>query len=355
MLRLFWREALAPWLARRLAPRIADLLSADEDFKARLDGSGGPDRRQSQLRRQSHSEWSTLQIFKGYEDGEIRVLEALAKPRLLPDPGFITDFLGVRTRTSFLYDAAKPLDGQVLGIPVPGDFHAEAVEWVGAMKTVLTAVDRYIAMEWGAGWAPWLVAGAKAAQSRGIEDIKLYAVEADPMHFQAIRQHFTDNGLAANDHVLLQAAVGAEAGTVQWPDEPDARNQWGARPVRDASDDDIDYLSNRVGRFVTVQLLEARKLLLREPAWDMLHIDIQGWEGEVCRSCIDVLGERVKWVVIGVHSRILDAELLQLFHGAGWVLEHEKPTRFVYRRDRTAFDAMVAADRDRRFGVIRTW
>ena len=76
----------------------------------------------------------------------------------------------------------------------------------------------------------------------------------------------------------------------------------------------------------------------------MVHIDIQGWEGEVCRSCIDALSERVKWVVIGVHSRIQDAELLQIFHGAGWILEHEKPTRFRYRPSQVNFEAMVTAD-----------
>ena len=76
----------------------------------------------------------------------------------------------------------------------------------------------------------------------------------------------------------------------------------------------------------------------------MVHIDIQGWEGEVCRSCIDLLSERVKWVVIGVHSRVMDAELLEMFHAAGWVLEHEKPTRFRFDTAKTNFEAMVTAD-----------
>jgi hypothetical protein len=76
----------------------------------------------------------------------------------------------------------------------------------------------------------------------------------------------------------------------------------------------------------------------------MLHIDIQGWEGEVCRSCLDLLNERVKWVIIGVHSRLLDAELLALFHGSGWQLEHEKPTRFTYIAEHKSFEAMTTID-----------
>jgi hypothetical protein len=65
-------------------------------------------------------------------------------------------------------------------------------------------------MEWGAGWAPWLVAGAKAAQHLGIDEWMLYGVEADPAHFKSMRQHFEDNGLLSGKHVLLQAAVGIE-------------------------------------------------------------------------------------------------------------------------------------------------
>jgi hypothetical protein len=56
------------------------------------------------------------------------------------------------------------------------------------------------------------------------------------------------------------------------------------------------------------------------------------------------LNERVRWVVIGVHSRILDADLLRLFHGAGWILEHEKPTRFRFNPSKATFEAMVIAD-----------
>jgi hypothetical protein len=76
----------------------------------------------------------------------------------------------------------------------------------------------------------------------------------------------------------------------------------------------------------------------------MLHIDIQGWEGPVCRACIGVLSERAKWVIIGVHSRLQEAELLGLFHAAGWILEHEKPTKFRFDRTRTTFESMVVQD-----------
>jgi FkbM family methyltransferase len=287
---------------------------------------------------------SPLQIYRGYDEHDIPVLRQFAASGVRPEPGFVLDFLGVRTRIASLYDAVRDLDGVVLGIPVPGDYHAEAIEWIGAMKSVRSANGRYAAMEWGAGWAPWLVATGKAARNAGISSISLYGVEADPMHFAAMKQHFSDNGFPPAEHVLLQAAIGVECGRARWPRELDARNQWGGRPVRDESTNDVAYLNNRVDSFIDVEVVAARELLLREPRWDMVHIDIQGWEAEVCRSCMDLLGERVRWLIIGVHSRVLDAALLEMFHAGAWTLEHEKPTRFQYQRGLTSIEAMTVAD-----------
>jgi FkbM family methyltransferase len=352
MLKAFWRNVVAPRLVRRLSPRVADVLVKDPSFLAKLvTHSQNLSAVASSTSSQEVSTASlqppktgSLQIFRGYKESDINLFQVFVAHGARPEDGFITDFIGVRTRISSLYDSVAHLSGHLLDPPDPGDFHAEAVEWIGVLKTALTAKDRYVAMEWGAGWGPWVVSGAKAAQRLGVSDIKLYGVEADPSHFQAMKQHLLDNDFSPTDHVLLQAAVGVENGLAEWPDEPDARNQWGARPVREGSNQDIDYLCKRVDRFIEVHVLEARELVLREPLWDMVHIDIQGWEGEVCRSCIDVLSERTKWVVIGVHSRIQDALLLQIFHEAGWILEHEKPTRFEYRPSQVNFEAMVTAD-----------
>ena len=51
-----------------------------------------------------------------------------------------------------------------------------------------------------------------------------------------------------------------------------------------------------------------------------------------------------KVVIIGVHSRVQEAELLRVFHTAGWILEHEKPTKFRFDRTRITFESMVVQD-----------
>jgi hypothetical protein len=73
-------------------------------------------------------------------------------------------------------------------------------------------------------------------------------------------------------------------------------------------------------------------LIMKESRWDLIHIDVQGDEVDICRSCIDELSARVRWIVVGTHSRKIDGDLLDLMWRAGWMLEHEKPSKFTLFR-----------------------
>lgn len=117
--------------------------------------------------------------FPGYAKEDMKVLDAFTREDALPTQGFVTDFMGCKTRTSILYSEARVYNNKVWGPPVPGAIF-EAAEWIGLLKSVLTAKDSYTAMELGAGWGPALVWGAYAARTRGISNISLCGVEADP-------------------------------------------------------------------------------------------------------------------------------------------------------------------------------
>src|SRR5689334_17320498 len=148
-----------------------------------------------------------LQLFCGYNEADTTIFAEFINARAKPEPGFIVDFLGSRIRTGSVWKEARQLDGQLIGIPVPADFHAEAVEWIGLLKAVRGAQGQYVAMELGAGFGPWSVAGGLAARQRGIKDIRLCAVEGDSQHFRFLRQHFADNGFDPDQHSLFEAAV----------------------------------------------------------------------------------------------------------------------------------------------------
>ncbi len=294
---------------------------------------------------------SDLQIYAGYTPEHLAVFEAFEAADPQPSAGFVTDFHGSRARIASLWDGVEHLDGAVLPRPVPADYHAEAVEWIGVLKSALAAKGRFIALEVGAGMGPWLVAGGVAARLRGVRTIRLAGVEADPGRFALLRQHLCDNGFDPESHTLIQAAVGVAAGTARWPRLVDPRNDAGARPVR--TDHERSGLADLAGpgsdpasasELIDVPIVAFAELLGREPQWDLVHIDVQGGECELCRACRDLLSQRTRYLVVGTHSRKLDGDLLEIMFGAGWILEHEKPTRFVYDARQQCLEVMTTHD-----------
>jgi hypothetical protein len=83
-----------------------------------------------------------------------------------PEPNFFRDFLGARTRTSYLPPNYASFAGTVQGRPGidrAGIAH-DAFEWAGVLRAVAEAKGSFTCIELGAGWGPFLVGAAKAAQ-----------------------------------------------------------------------------------------------------------------------------------------------------------------------------------------------
>ena len=91
-------------------------------------------------------------------------------------------------------------------------------------------------------------------------------------------------------------------------------------------------------------MLSFDSVLEREPLWDLVHIDVQGTESELCSDSVEILNQRVRWLVIGLHSRKIDGDLIDLFFRHGWILENEKPTRFDYNPSVASLEAMTNKD-----------
>ena len=293
------------------------------------------------------------QCFRGYSDEDLSVFAEFPPVPGDPQPGFIIDFLGVRTRVTHAAHF-KNLDGRVLGAPVPVSdlYHAETIEYVGLLKSVLTARERYVALELGAGWGPWLIGGAMAALRKGIKDIRLHGVEGDPEHFASLLTHFRDNGFDPAVHRIDHAVIGVNAGWAKWPKLAFPSADWGARPLACSGDDGSfatnanvpDYMGRHFGECIAVEMLSFHDVLEREPLWDLVHIDVQGTEAELCAASIEILNLQVRWLVIGMHSRKLDGDLMDLFFRHGWILENEKPTRFHYKPAAATLEAMTIQD-----------
>jgi hypothetical protein len=121
------------------------------------------------------------EVYAGYSASEVPLFDLFSRARPSQAPGFVTDFLKTRTRSSSLWDAVRTLDGEVMGRPVPHEVF-EAIELVGLLKAVVSARGgRFAMMELGAGWGRWLVAGAVASRLRNVSGLRLLAGGVRPV------------------------------------------------------------------------------------------------------------------------------------------------------------------------------
>jgi hypothetical protein len=106
-----------------------------------------------------------------------------------------------------------------------------------------------------------------------------------------------------------------------------------------------DYPGQQFQKTKQIDIVPMLDLVVREPRWDPIHIDVQGDEVEICCSCIIELNARVHWIIVGTHSRKIEGDFLELMRRAGWSLEHEKPAKSAFAPNPTTLDTMTTLDR----------
>jgi len=270
-------------------------------------------------------------FYGGWEEEDIALFQS-ARRSLTAQPGTITDFLGTRTATG-LHPWAAWHDGAVFDdLPIPDDqLRAEAIEYYALLHAFDRAEpDSFSIVELGASFGPWICAGAVEARHRGLQRIRLTAVEASHLHFEQIQYHLAVNGVSAENATLnlVHGAIATEAGTLYFP-KVHSLNDNGSQAIETARDHDY------IGREVEHEAVSAYTMeqVLPEGTTDLLHVDIQGTEGRLLAASIDLLDARVRTMFIGTHSRRIEGELLDLLHGHNWVLMRERPCQFTYRTE----------------------
>ena len=282
-------------------------------------------------------------VFPGYRPEETALLARFRHAEGAGEAGFVTNFVGSRTRCRLQAQLA-PFSGVVEEPPAPvGNTQAETAEWLGTLRAVEEAGAAFRMLELGAGYGPWMATTHRAARRRGVADIRVYGVEGDEAHVGFIHVNMGDNGVRPDAYEAIHSAVGARDGVAFWPVEEDSSAVYGGRPLA-ADDGGAAYLGQRRARLAEVPVLAIDRLLEREPFWDLVHIDIQGQEGEVCEAGVEQMTLRVRRVVVGTHSRVQDGRVMAVFHAAGWSLENEKPTITVWNDAIPTVEGMALVD-----------
>lgn len=276
-------------------------------------------------------------VYRTYFDHDVALLTSFVDNGITAKPGCFVDFLGRTTRCHYL-PSIRHLEGKAsASIPIPGDgFYAETIEYIAFLMALDSSRgDTFVAAELGAGWGPWVAAAGVGARRRGVPNVHLIGVEANPGKIEFMKEHLHDNGLrpaTPSDEASFQgvhsrcvcAAIWIHDGEVRFPDI-DPANEYGA--AVSCSEGATDYRGVPV-RLTSVPCYTIESLLAEYPVIDFIHIDIQGSESEVCGHSIEFLRERARYIFVATHSRNIEGDLLALFRSSGFELLREKPCRF---------------------------
>ena len=267
------------------------------------------------------------------------LIGSFVRAGLDPEPGMVTNFLGVRIPPAVFPAVLDRLAGLVEGPPDPGNWHADIAEWAGALRSVTEATGTYRIVELGCGWGCWLVNMGVAARARGL-DVDLIGVEGDRTHLARAAEVLALNGFEPETYNLHHGVAGPRPGKAIFPDPEAGTAAWGgeAEFYPDAA------ALARADRTPGVQVLDCLTLgaLSDGQPIDLLHIDIQGAEADFVDGNVDQIAAHVRRVLIGTHSRVIEGRLVAAFTAAGWVLEMERPAIMVVEngRQRIAIDGV---------------
>ena len=311
---------------------IRSYLNAGLSVSAFIDGVKQSVEYQQRVRAQANipnhyqRSFNVPEVFARYKD-----------PSPISKNGYVTDFVGSVTNTRFwnhlTTDAAR-----VEGLPTPSNFHAAEDEWAASLRALDFVKKRFVAIEVGAGWGPWLASCGVAVRRKGIKEFKLIAVEGDSKHVTKIRNHLPDNGFVGDEVVIHEAIAGPVSGTALFPISEEGADDWGIQPVFPSSEaeadeiirtaDFIDYRGMRFSQFAKMRSINLADAVAIEGIVDLVHIDIQGGELDFVRGQLDFLTARCRYLVIGTHARTIEGGLIDVLSRAGWLLEVEKPCMF---------------------------
>jgi hypothetical protein len=251
------------------------------------------------------------------------IIRRYSVPGLLPRAGWLTNFLGVIIDPKFFPTILAERAGQVEAIPIPANWHADIAEWGAALRAVDLARDSFTMIELGCGWGCWMNNTGVAARRRAL-NVHLIGVEADEGHIAFAREACTANGFLSTQVSLHRGIAAAENGVALFPRQERAGVAWGLQPVFGASAAQRAE-ALRSGRYEALPMIKLADLATSHVRIDLLHVDIQGGEGDLISGCLPVLCEKIAYLVIGTHSRQIEGRLFDTLLEAGWRLEIERP------------------------------
>jgi FkbM family methyltransferase len=226
-------------------------------------------------------------------------------------------------------------------IPKPR-IEEEYFEWIDILEAVEAASGSFSIVELGAGYGRWSIRGCLAARQRGIGDIRVLSVEAEPQHAIWLRDCFRLDGMNGPSFHIIEAAVSDSAGerhlAVRHPKNMDqlTAKEWHGQFLlaKDcgavvATDEyycghPVETASNGWSA-IRVPIVTLNSLLETEDFIDIVDMDIQSEELAVVASSLTILKDKVKRLHIATHRHDIDIGLIDVLSRAGWICRRAYP------------------------------
>jgi FkbM family methyltransferase len=251
------------------------------------------------------------------------VMRRHAAADLRPTPGYLTNFLGVRIDPKFFPTILEGREGQVEGIPIPANWHADIAEWGAALRAVDLARGTFTMIELGCGWGCWMNNTGVAARRVGLA-VHVIGVEGDEGHVAFAREALATNGFEPDQTTVRHGIAAPTGGIALFPRQEQAGVKWGLEPIFDATEEQR-RTATQSGRYDELPMIALDELVAPHARIDLLHIDIQGGETNFISGCRPLLRSRVAYILVGTHSRQIEGQILEMLLSDGWKLEIERP------------------------------
>ena len=249
------------------------------------------------------------------------VIHRHAVRALKPDPRYLTNFIGVLIDPKFLPKILNGRAGELEGVPIPANWHADIAEWGAALRAVDLARETFTVVELGCGWGCWMNNTGVAARRAGLK-VRLVGVEADEGHLGFAQEACFANGFTVEEFSLVRGLAASNEGTALFPRQTQPGIVWGSEPIFAAPERRSGAL--RTGAYDEIRMIPIHDVVPHDRT-DLLHIDIQGGEADLVASSLAQLRDRVAYLVIGTHSRSIEGRLMDMLLEEDWILEIERP------------------------------
>ena len=192
--------------------------------------------------------------------------------------------------------------------------------------------DTFTMFEFGAGWGPWMATTGTACKMRGgFKTVNLVGVEAEASKIPLIQRHLTKNRLMSEGYhlkssidnintTIYQGVVNTDNKPMKFPLV--SKENYGASLLEGT----FFYSCSSL---IDVPGYSAPLLFSSYDLIDLVHVDIQGYEGVLFWdvATINAFKQKVKYICLGTHSRKIEGNLFEHLYNNGFRLIREKPCR----------------------------